>query len=335
MSKEAYELVIQPPPFKMKGGRASADGRKWSASVEFDTPRGPATIEVLLTLPEAVKSLVLEIFHRLINAAAKKKLVWHIENEPQVAAGFFGVSIPNPAKLIKRGAAKMSRAAKGVVNKAFKLLPGPVQQVAGPLLKQIAAASNPMALANVVRKVAKLTGSLKIPGTDIPLIALSPVGAAVVFGSKLIGKKATEELLDAAVDTAEAAVAAGAMRKIAPKVAANKATAVAKSLATNAQFAREVGLPTLNVAPDLHDAGRLMVSVLRGVYLGNPEATKRLKGIAVLAKKGDAKARILWNLARQISDAARSVRSGSAVGDGYGPGYGLTGYRPPPLAAQG
>lgn len=325
----AVELVLQPPPFKLKGSRPDPRGNKWLASIEIETPYGPAGVEVSVTIPEALRALAANYFHKAVMAATANHLRWMAEQKAAHSAGFLGVSLPNPAKLIARAAKKVTKAAKAAANKAFAMLPAPARGIVGPLLKQVATAANPAMLASVVRKVARLGGSFKIPGTDIPIMALSPIGAAVVFGTKIIGQKATDELLDEATSVAQEAVSAGAVKQVAKAAAVQKAKAAGKHLATNAQFAKEVGIPTLNIPSDLHDAGRMLVSTLRGVYVGNPEMRKRLAEIGTRAAKGDVQAKILWALARQISDAARGVKAGYMVGDGYGPGYGVAGYQPP------
>lgn len=326
----AYELVLQPPPFRIKGARPK--GNKWSASIEIDTPRGPAGVEVSITIPEALRAAAIEYVHKAIARACRKQLAWEASQRQSHAAGLWGIKLPNPAKLIARGAKKVTKAAKAAANKVYNQLPAPARAIVGPLLKQVATAANPAILANLVRKVAKISGSLKIPGTNFPLMALSPIGAAVVFGSKVIGQEATDQILDEATSVVQEAVSAGGTKKIVKAAAVQKAKAVGKHLATNAQFAKEVGLPTLNIPSDLHDAGRALVATLRGVYVGNPEMRARMLEIGKKAQAGDVQARVLWSLALQISDAARNVRVGYSVGDGYGPGYGMAGFQPAPPA---
>lgn len=321
-----YSIVVQPPPFTLKGGRFDETGKIFWGEIEFKTPKGPAHVMVKVTLPEAAKVLWADLAPRMIARAAEKMLAANMAH----SAGGFGVSMPSPRKLLKRGGKVLNRAAKSTANRVIAAAPPALRKAVSIPLMKIAKARNATDLVKAVEEASAVLGGTKIPGTSIPLTALHPYGAAAAYGAHLLGEKNTQEVMQEAAEVLDEAIASGAIKKVGKTVVKQRAASTAKDLSLNAKFAAEVGIPTLDVHPDLHDAGRMMVSVLRGVYVNNPDALKKLAKLSVAAKKGDKNARVLWALGSQISDAARKIPSaGYSVGDGYGEGYGRAGYLPP------
>lgn len=318
--------MIQPPSFKIAD--VGGSGKAWYAVAEFSTPKGPASVRVDVTLPETIDALMAQLTPMALIRAACAYIRRSQQKQAQ-ASGFLGVKLPNPLKIVKRGAAKLTQAARAATKAAVSKLPGPARKLVAPLLMAVANASNPLELASAAKAVTDKLGKIKVPGLGVPVLALHPLGAAALYSSKILGSDAAKAIIDNASDASEAAAdnpdvasAAGAA------VAKAKVKKVAKNLSTDASFARELGIPTISVAPELRDGARMIVGVLKGVYARNPDAIKALQTLSEKAQKGDYQAKMLWSLAVQISDAARGVRAGESVGDGYGPGYGVTGYKP-------
>jgi LysM repeat protein len=326
----SYSIVIQPPPFTLRAARYDEAGKAWWAEVEFKTPRGPATIRVCVTLPDTVKALWGELAPRALTMAAERMIA---AKGDEYSAGAWGVSLPSPRSVVRRGARQLNTAAKQVANRAIAKIPESYRKAVSAPLMRIANARSAADLTSAITEASAIIGSPKIPGTNMSLAALHPYGAAAMFGAKILGEDNTKAILGQVADTLDQVVAeeasSGALKKAGKKILKERTQTVAKDLSLNAKFAREVGIPTLDVHPDLHDAGRMMVSILRGVYLKNPDALSKLKKLAEMARKGDANARILWKLGEQISSAARAMPRSFAAGDGYGDGYGMSGYLPP------
>ena len=120
----------------------------------------------------------------------------------------------------------------------------------------------------------------------------------------------------------------------------------ASQIQADAAFAKQVGIPTLAVKANLHDAAKEMIKLLRLVYVHDAEAMRKLDSLHKKAAAGNKEARVLWYLGAQISDTAnrhalkrgkaqasvahKQVRSAGTilVGDGVGPGFGVPGYYP-------
>ena len=325
------EIVLVPPKVRITGSRSDEDRNRWLGSVAFDTPYGPVSVEACVTLPEAVRHYAAEVFHRLLAKAAASHLAWQMSQREDFAAGLFGIDIPNPVAIIASGAKSLVNEAKAAAHYALDKLPAPVKKVVSPLVNAIETTSNMTAplLTKLVTKARKVIGSANIPGTSINIMALHPIGAAAVIGSKIIGKKATKQILDEATAIVETALSKGSAPVLGSTAATAKAVSFGTMMATSPDFAKTVGIPTASVSPNLQGAAYSLVAILRGVYNGDKVSIAQMSEIGKRASSGDTQALMLWNLAKRLTAASQGVTSAFSVGDGYGPGYGSAGYYPP------
>jgi hypothetical protein len=351
VSSDAHELVLHPPTVRLSVPRKTNDGKGWEACATFDTASGPIHITACVYLPEAIDLLaMLHKQHQILDMAAK--FLGGPGGAPVSAGGFgdvyeAGFSFPNPFKAIKKEAAKVVKAAKAAANTALSVLPAPLKTIALAPLQMVQKATDAIGLHSAVQHAVNILGSAHIPGTNLPIMALSPIGAAVHYGAQVIGPEAISDILNS--PSMAEAITAGAVappiRRAIPTAAKSLAQArvqqSAAILTDNAAFAREVGIPTLKVNHDYQDGARAMIKMLRGAYVGDLKSKQQMLTLRNKAAAGDPTARMLWTLAAQISEEAwkgrREVRPAAVhgVGDGFGEGYGVAGYRAPQNPAVG
>jgi hypothetical protein len=130
---------------------------------------------------------------------------------------------------------------------------------------------------------------------------------------------------------------AGALPAMGKTLVQQKSKVQALKLREDANFARDVGIPTLAIDPSLRPAARQIINMLRGAYIKEPKATAALTRLRDLAGSGNKDARMLWALAANISETAWELHRGGgkklggmmAAGDGLGEGYNQAAFQPP------
>ncbi len=345
------ELVIYPPPIHALP-RLTKKG--WDLNLRVETPAGMITGTVCVPHEVVEKAIHSDFATRLILAACHR-----IESSGEISGeivGFdsysgeivgddagWGFHIPNPMKIVSHAAHGLMHAAHSAVSHAINLVPSAIR---GPLDTALNAIKNAPGISQATAALAsaqKLLGSVHLPG-GIPLMALSPYGAAALAGSKLLGPGGADAAVKSATDMMSSLgddVAADVIACTVGAIASSKA----KTIATDPNFAKEVGIPTLKVQDQLRPAAREMIKLLRLAYVHDAEAKAKLDKLRHLAESGDKSARVLWFLAADISNAVHGVKrpAGRApvhaagaifVGDGFGDGYGQAGWAPGGLPAH-